>query len=100
VIYAGQASQTEVCATSSIMEAAAKAVKNLFWGGAPTSRRRFTSILLALLISRKYRQVAGEPPQGCKRSYFVASSPFSFIISSVISAAAYMSFTSSHSLTV
>lgn len=33
-------------------------------------------------------------------TYFIASSPFSFIISTVISAAAYMSFTSSHSLTV
>ena len=32
--------------------------------------------------------------------YFDANSPFNFMISSVISAAAYMSFTSSHSLTV
>ena len=32
--------------------------------------------------------------------YLVANSPLSFMISRVISAAAYMSFTSSHSLTV
>lgn len=33
-------------------------------------------------------------------TYFIANSPLSFIISSVMSAAAYMSFTSSHSFTV
>jgi len=56
---------------------------------------------------------AGDPHAGCVRSIgvrsiglrsgvrsYFASSPFSFMISSVISAAAYMSFTSSHSLTV
>src|SRR4051812_42610746 len=50
----------------------------------------------------KRRQDAGEPQAGCLRSlrYFAASSPLSFMISKVISAAAYMSFTSSHSLTV
>ncbi len=50
----------------------------------------------------KSRQDAGGPQAGCLRSihYFDASSPFNFMISSVISAAAYMSFTSSHSLTV
>ena len=45
-------------------------------------------------------ELDGRQDAGAPLSYFAAISPFSFIISSVISAAAYMSFTSSHSLTV
>ena len=63
-------------------------------------------------VNSKSRQDAGDPHAGCLRSHdacapyapvadaFIANSPFSFMISRVISADAYMSFTSSHSFTV
>lgn|GEM_PF-2753968 len=64
------------------------------------------------ITARVYRKARGFPPCTAAEPqplvathnrlplYFVAISPFSFMISRVISAAAYMSFTSSHSLTV
>ena len=68
--------------------------------------RRVASILLAFLVNQRAGTMPAHRTQDACTPYapvadaFIANSPFSFMISSVISAEAYISFTSSHSFTV